>query len=129
MPYPDKPKDKEKGYEVYRDAEGATQLRETGMDADAVAVDAKQQVDLAAASGASDPYAPTVDDFPNAGGLAGAAGREKAYRDALARYRSDPEFRKQFAAAKKKAMEEAQAARARSLGERARTSNAASMRQ
>lgn len=60
--------------------------------------------------GQRDPFAPELSDFPNPGGLAGVAMQNKAYKEALAKYQSDPDFKAQFAAAKKKAAEEAMSA-------------------
>lgn len=84
-----------------------------GKQADAAAASQIGKADLAAASGQQrDEFAPTLSDFPNPGGLNGAAMQNQAYKEALAKYQSDPEFKAQFMEAKKKAMEGAMAEQA-----------------
>ena len=96
--------------EWYTDEKGNRVSRPRGSgDGASTPVSARHEQGAAAETGTGDPFMPAMSDFPNPGGLAGAAEQNKAYKAALARYMADPEFKKQFTAAKRKAAEEAKA--------------------
>lgn len=80
-----------------------TRREKVGAAADAAAESEINEGDLGAAAGAKakDPFAPELSDFPNPGGLGGAAQQNAAYKKALEMYNSDPVFRNDFATKKK----------------------------
>lgn len=100
--------------EYYTDSDGQRKWRwkgsKTGDEAPNTAGQHDKGLAEEAGIGQRDPYAPELSDFPNPGGLGGAAEQNKALKEALAKYKADPEFKKQFTAAKRKAAEEAKAA-------------------